>query len=85
MPSKKDSNRPPLSAWQVGLLRLTAFPSPAARINGTDSWWYEIAKEQPETQVIQRTGEKIYEGAYLKGRLVLRACFGKETKCNIRI
>jgi hypothetical protein len=62
---------PPLSEWQVEVLRLTGFPSPAAYVQ-PNSWWHELTNESPETRTSQlRTGGFKEEGAYGRGKLIL--------------
>jgi hypothetical protein len=47
---------PPLSTWQVQVLRLTGFPSPVAQVQ-PDTWWRDLTDESPETRTSQlKTG-----------------------------
>jgi len=68
----KTLERPPLSAWQVESLRMTAFPSPAAQIEAEPRWWTYLVGEPSETQVTQRKqGIRREEGSFANGRLLL--------------
>jgi len=62
-----------LEAWQAEILRLTAFPSPAAQL-GEPTWWKDLVGEPPETKISQpRTGGQQEEGRFDESRkLVLR-------------
>jgi hypothetical protein len=61
----------PLDIWQVNTLRMTAFPSPAARVTGP-TWWMDLMDEQPEKRISQpRRGEQREEGPLAKGKLAL--------------
>jgi hypothetical protein len=71
MPPEMSVEHPPLSAWQVQVLRLTGFPSPAAPVQ-PDTWWRDLTNESPETRTSQlRTGGLKEEGAYGRGKLAL--------------
>ena len=64
-------NRPPLSAWQTQLIRLTAFPSPLMTV-ANQNWWEEVVGELPTTQKREpKTFEQSDEGPYKNGRLIL--------------
>jgi hypothetical protein len=60
-----------LTVWQTETLRLTAFPSPSARIVNP-TWWADIVGEPPESK-ISRPKEGIYqeEGPFAQGKLVV--------------
>jgi hypothetical protein len=71
MPPEINVERPPLSAWQVEALRLTGFPSPAARVQ-PESWWRDVTNESPEIRTSQlKTGGLKDEGTYGRGKLTL--------------
>jgi hypothetical protein len=62
---------PPLSAWQSRLLRLTAFPSPAAQILGPE-WWAKTVGTSPEIIKSQpQKNEQHMEGVWGTGTLEL--------------
>ncbi len=64
-------NIPSLPAWEVNLLRLTAFPSPTANISNQD-WWSEIVGETPQTITQSpKTGEYHAEGLLRSGKFRL--------------
>jgi hypothetical protein len=61
----------PLTAWQVQVLRLTAFPSPSARVV-EPTWWTDLVGEPPETRISRpRIGGHQEEGPFRGGRLLL--------------
>lgn len=61
-----------LEAWQAEILRLTAFPSPAAQL-GEPAWWKDLVGEPPETKISQpRAGGRQEEGQFEGRKLVLR-------------
>ena len=63
--------RLPPSAWQVQLLRLTAFLNPETEINHS-SWWLDAVGESPDTQVTEpKSGKRKEEGTFEGGKLVL--------------
>lgn len=71
MAAKEATKRPPLSAWQTGALRLTAFPSPSAQTKDID-WWNDVVGEQPDKRESRpRTLDQIEEGPYRNGKLTL--------------
>lgn len=58
-------------AWLVELLRLTAFPSPGAQIDGSQ-WWPAVVREQAESRLVQpKKGTFREEGPVGTGRLIL--------------
>lgn len=72
MSSSPTIAKPDLSAWQVELLRLTAFISPAVEI-GEPDWWKVVVGEEPETKVSKaKIGEHQQVGPFQGGRLILR-------------
>ena len=73
MSQQNVAGRLSLEVWQAGILRLTAFPSPAAQL-GELTWWKDLVGEPPETKISQpRTGGQQEEGRFDEGRkLVLR-------------
>jgi len=71
MTKKSIGKHPPLSAWQAGILRLTAFPAPNTQLSD-QNWWADVVGEYPETRTSQpRTGEQSDKGIYNKGTLLL--------------
>ena len=71
MSGRTHTSRPPLSDWQVGMLRLTAFPSPAAEFSDQD-WWTDVFGEPPESiSSHPRTGEQHLEGPFGSGQIAL--------------
>lgn len=57
--------------WQAESLRLTAFPSPDARI-GQSNWWTELFKEQPEDKTEKpREGLVQEQGPFEGGKILL--------------
>ena len=61
----------PLDIWQVQTLRITAFPSPAARVT-EPSWWPDLIEDLPEKRISQpRSGEQQEESAFANGKLIL--------------
>jgi hypothetical protein len=73
--STGNTSLPPLSAWKVIILRLTAFPSPAAQLadrNTVLNWWTEVVGKPPETLKSQpRTNEQLAESSFESGVLAL--------------
>src|SRR5262245_26476888 len=70
--SRLNSTRPPISAWQTALLRLTAFPSPTSAQFDAEKWWSEIVGETPEKTTSQpKIMLQAAEGLYGAGKLVL--------------
>lgn len=64
-------NLPPLSVWEVNLLRLTAFPNPTINFNSQD-WWSEVSDETPETvSQSPKTGQYRANGPFQSGSLRL--------------
>ncbi len=71
MTEQPQSRRAPLRAWQTMLLRLTAFPSPAAQITDAN-WWQDVVGQPPETRISSpRSGELREEGPFDTGVLTL--------------
>lgn len=72
MPQQSTVNRPALEAWQAQILRLTAFPSPAAQVT-EPSWWTDLVGQPPETRTLQpKRGGQHEEGRFEGRKLVLR-------------
>lgn len=72
MSQQNVAGRLSLEAWQAEILRLTAFPSPAAQL-GEPTWWKDLVGEPPETKISQpRTGGQQEEGPFEGRKLVLR-------------
>jgi hypothetical protein len=72
MPQQNIVDRRPLEAWQAEILRLTAFPSPAAQL-GEPTWWRDLIGEHPETRISRpRRGGQQEEGRFEGRKLVLR-------------
>lgn len=61
----------PLDLWEVELLRLTVFPNPGPDTRN-NSWWREIAGEEPEERLEQpKLGISTYTGKFADGVLLL--------------
>lgn len=72
MPKKGASKPTDLAEWGVESLRLTVFPSPAAQIVQTPTWWTQLVGEPPEKSTsFPRTGRMQEEGSVDGGRLIL--------------
>lgn len=66
------SEKPSVDAWQVQVLRLTAFPVAELPIE-ENSWWIDLVKEPPETRTIRlRYASLREEGSYAGGKLSLK-------------
>lgn len=71
MAQQSVAGRPPLTAWQAEILRLTAFPGPSARIV-EPTWWADLAGEPPEAKSSRpRKGVQQEEGVFEGRKLVL--------------
>ncbi len=67
-----DNKLPPLEAWQANNLRMTAFLSPDANIEG-QTWWSELVGSEPETINTQsRLKQRAEAGEYRDGTLLLQ-------------
>jgi hypothetical protein len=63
-------NKKDLNVWQVESLRITCFPSSAAKFN-SENWWQDVIGEQPENTVVRsREGFRQDEG-HVNGRRVV--------------
>jgi hypothetical protein len=72
LPDNVNRDLPPLTVWQVESLRVTAFPSPAAQIEGS-TWWAEVAEGEPDTNISHpKRGEAQFEGRAHIGKLILQ-------------
>ncbi len=72
MPKPDLKTLPPLSQWQVAVLRLTAFPTATAKFD-EPKWWSELTGKQPETRNIRPAkGELIEQGPFDQGTLILQ-------------
>ena len=72
MAKKDETNQSLFSAWEVEVLRLTAFPDPAAQMVESD-WWEKVLNEPAETK-ISRPRERLNsqeKGEINGGELVL--------------
>jgi len=71
--TKQDlSSLPPLSQWQVEVLRLTAFPIAAAKLD-EPKWWSELTGKQPEVRNVRPAkGELMEQGPFDQGSLSLQ-------------
>lgn len=72
LPNNGLGNRPPISAWQTEILRLTAFPSPTPEI-ADHNWWASVVGQAPDTTVVRaKQGDFRAEGPLGAGNLTLR-------------
>lgn len=72
MAKQKQQPLPDVSHWQVQALRLTAFPSPAAKFDDP-KWWKELLGADAESRNIRPArGELTEQGPFEKGILVLQ-------------
>jgi len=63
---------PPLDAWQVSGMRVTAFPAEPTKIDAP-SWWIDLLGHPPETQVIRpKIGQRQEEGEHEGRKLSLQ-------------
>lgn len=63
--------RPPLSAWQTELIRLTAFPGASTNVLN-QNWWEELMGERPtKYNKDLKKQEQTDEGPFKNGRLIL--------------
>ena len=69
-----DTNKvtlPDVDKWQVQVLRLTLFPTPAAKIN-EPNWWSDLTGAKPEERTLRPSKEELHEeGLFDKGILSL--------------
>lgn len=63
---------PPLSQWQVDVLRLTAFPTPAAKFE-EPKWWTELTGKPPEVRNVRPAKKELTEeGPFDQGKLTMQ-------------
>jgi len=72
MAKSKLRSLPDISQWQVQGVRLTAFPSPLAKIDNS-TWWKELLGTEAESRNIRPLkGELTEQGPFEKGALALQ-------------
>jgi hypothetical protein len=71
MKKRKIASTLDISQWQVSRLRVTAFPSPSAKI-AEPKWWGELLGSEPDSRNLRPSmGEIIEQGPFDKGVLSL--------------
>jgi hypothetical protein len=66
-----------LDAWTVDQLRLTLFHQVGDLPNNFDDEWRKLTGEEPESQTIKKTGDRMAVGPFAEGRLFLHTTPGR--------